>query len=417
MNSPTYDVTVETLVFGGDALGRLPDGRAVFVPYALPGETVRLRIVEEKAHHARGALVEVLQASPQRITPRCAHFGVCGGCHYQHLAYTDQLTAKTTILRDQLQHIGGMEAIPLQPPVASPQEWYYRNTVQFHLAQDGKLGYHRAGTQVVFPIKECFLPNPPLTDLWGQLAFEPIADLQRIHLRAGAGDDMMLVLESDDIQAPEMTVEGLPLSVVHLSPAGVIVMAGSDHIMMEIAEKRFHVSAGSFFQVNTGAAQLMVEHILENLALTGKETLLDVYCGVGLFSAFLAPHVGRIVGVENSPSACDDFTINLDAYDHVELYQDAAENALPQLDLHPEIALVDPPRAGMAKGALQGLLQLAPNTLVYVSCDPATLARDARNLIKGGYQLKRITPFDLFPQTCHIESVSIWKHKGVDRIE
>ncbi|MBN1538470.1 MAG: class I SAM-dependent RNA methyltransferase [Anaerolineales bacterium] len=406
MTSPTYDVTMETLVFGGDALGRLPDGRAVFVPHALPGETIRLRVVEEKPHHVRGEVMEVLQASQQRIAPRCPHFGECGGCHYQHLAYSNQLAAKTAIVRDQFRRIGGLENIPLQAIVASPQEWHYRNTVQFHLTPDGKLGYHRGGTQNVFPIQECFLPELALNDIWRQLDFEPIEDLHRIDLRVGADDELMLVLESNDIQAPEMTVEGLPLSVVHLSPAGAIVMAGSDFIDMEVNQKRFHVSAGSFFQVNIEGAQLMVEHVLENLSLTGEETLLDIYCGVGLFSAFLAPHVRRLIGIEVSPSACDDFMINLDAYDNVELYQDAAENVLPQLDVHPEIALVDPPRAGLAKGALQGLFRLAPKTLVYVSCDLATLARDARILCKEGYRLHSITPFDLFPQTCHIESVA-----------
>jgi 23S rRNA (uracil1939-C5)-methyltransferase len=406
MMSFTCDVILDTLVFGGDALGRLPDGRAVFVPYGLPGEKVRLRIVEEKAHHARAELVEVLQASSQRIAPRCSHFGECGGCHYQHLAYENQLAAKTAILRDQLQRIGRLESVPLQAPVASPVEWNYRNNIQFHLTPDGKLGYHRAGTQQVFPIQECFLPEDPLGNLWPQLNFEPIADIQRIDLRVGADEALMLILQSDDIQAPEMIVEGLPLSVVHLSPAGAIVMAGSDHIEMEISGQRFHVSAGSFFQINSVVATLMVKHILENLALTGNETLLDVYCGVGLFSAFLAPRVSRLIGVESSSSACDDFVINLDAFDNVELYQDAAENVLPQLDVHPDIALVDPPRAGLARGALQGLLQQSPKTLVYVSCDPATLARDARTLTQAGYRLQSITPFDLFPQTGHIETVA-----------
>lgn len=409
MSTSIFDVTLNTLVFGGDALGRLPDGRAVFVPYALPGETVRLRIVEEKPHHARAELLEVLQAAEQRISPRCMHFGECGGCHYQHLVYANQLAAKTAILRDQLRRIGGLENIPLQTPVASPQEWHYRNTIQFHLAADGKLGFHRAASEEVFPIRECFLPETTLLDIWERLTFEPIADLKRIHVRAGANEDMMLVLESDDIQAPEMTVEELPLSVVHLSPAGAIVMAGSDHMMMEIGEKRFQVSAGSFFQVNNSVAHLMVDHILKNLSLSGKETLLDIYCGVGLFGAFLAPQVDRLIGVESSSYACDDFVINLNDYDNVELYQDAAENVLPQLNISPEVAIVDPPRAGMTKGALQGLLRLAPRTLVYVSCDPSTLARDMRVLVNSGYRLESITPFDMFPQTCHIESIAIMK--------
>lgn len=408
MTEPTYDVILNTLVFGGDALGKLPDGRAVFVPYALPGETVRLRLVEEKPHHARAELVEVLQMVSQRIKPRCTHFGMCGGCHYQHLAYADQLAAKSAILRDQLRRIGGLDDIPLLPPVASPQEWHYRNTVQFHLTEDGKPGYLRANTQDVFAIQECFLPETPLNDLREQLVFDPLLDLKRISLRMGTDCDLMLILESDNIQAPQLTVEGLPLSVVHLSPAGKIVMAGSDHIMMEICHKRFHVSAESFFQVNNGAAQRLVDLILQNLTLSGDETLLDIYCGVGFFSAFLAQRVKHLIGIESSASACDDFAVNLNAYDNVELYQDAAENVLPQLDMKIDVAIIDPPRAGMAKDALQGLLRVAPHTLVYISCDPATLSRDAHLLMQGGYRLQSITPIDMFPQTCHIESISFW---------
>jgi 23S rRNA (uracil1939-C5)-methyltransferase len=189
MSISTYNVKLDNLVYGGDALGRLPDGRAVFVPYGLPGETVRLRIVEEKAHHARAELLEVMQASPQRIAPRCVHFGACGGCHYQHMAYSDQLAAKTAILKDQLQRLGGLADVPVRPAVASPQEWNYRNAVQFHLNREGRLGYHRAGTQAVLPIQECFLPEPSLADLWPQLVFEPKSGISRLNLRLGMDDD------------------------------------------------------------------------------------------------------------------------------------------------------------------------------------------------------------------------------------
>lgn len=410
MNQTIYEVELQTLVFGGDALGRLPDGRAVFVPFGLPGEKVRVSLVEDKPRHARAEIIEIKQSSQQRTTPRCVHFGECGGCHYQHLTYANQLAVKAAILRDQFRRIGDMQDIPLQPPVASPREWHYRNTVQFHLTDNGEPGYHRAGSQEVFAIRECFLPEILLNDLRSQLTFESNPSLQHIELRAGTDDEIMLVLESDDMMAPELTVEGLPLSVVHLSPAGKIVMAGSDHITMKIAENRFRVSAESFFQVNSGMAQLIVEHILQSLPFTGSETVLDVYCGVGLFSAFVAPRVSRLIGIEASPSACDDFTVNLDAFDNVELYQDAAENALPQLDVHPEIVIVDPPRAGMAKTALEGLLHLKPQKIVYISCDPATLARDSRLIFDGGYRLLQITPFDMFPHTCHIESVSYWEN-------
>ena len=181
---------------------------------------------------------------------------------------------------------------------------------------------------------------------------------------------------------------------------------------MEVLDKTFQVSAGSFFQVNTEMAAKMVGHILERLpeyqTLSPEITMVDVYCGVGLFSAFLAPHVGRLIAIEANPSAASDFEVNLDAFDHVELYEAPAGRALPHLDMRPDLVLVDPPRAGIDRYALDALLKLMPPVLVYISCDPATLARDARRLTKGGYRLEKITPFDLFPQTYHIESISFW---------
>lgn len=149
--------------------------------------------------------------------------------------------------------------------------------------------------------------------------------------------------------------------------------------------------------------------MLDSLPLPA-ETILDVYCGVGLFSAFLAPNVKRLIGIESSPSACEDFVINLDEFDNVELYEALAEDALPVLDIHPEVILVDPPRAGLDRRALDAILALKPRTLAYVSCDPSTLARDARRLIAGGYHLKQVTPFDMFPQTYHIESISLFEN-------
>jgi 23S rRNA (uracil1939-C5)-methyltransferase len=151
----------------------------------------------------------------------------------------------------------------------------------------------------------------------------------------------------------------------------------------------------------------MVSHLLERLHLSPQTTLIDVYCGGGLFSAFLAPRVGRLIGIESSPSACKDFAVNLDEFDHVELYEAPAEDVLPHLDAKPDAILVDPPRAGLERRALDGIATLNPQTIAYVSCDPATLARDIARLIANGYRLVEVTPFDLFPQTYHIESISI----------
>jgi 23S rRNA (uracil1939-C5)-methyltransferase len=161
--------------------------------------------------------------------------------------------------------------------------------------------------------------------------------------------------------------------------------------------------------VNTPVAEKMVKHLLANLPLTPAITLFDIYCGVGLFSAFLAPRCGRVIGVESSPSACEDFSVNLDEFDHVELYEGLAEEVLPHLEVSPDLVLVDPPRAGLEKRVVDGILKLSPQVIAYVSCDPSTLARDAKRLIEGGYKLKQVTLFDLFPQTSHIESISIFE--------
>jgi 23S rRNA (uracil1939-C5)-methyltransferase len=402
------EVTLDSLAYGGDALGRLPDGRLVFVPYALPGETVVVRLTEEKRRHARAELVDVLTSSPERVAPRCRHFGVCGGCHYQHMDYAAQLAAKQAILKEQLQRIAGIQDPPLRPTVPSPQAWGYRNHVQFHLAPSGALGYHKARSDQAFPIQECHLPEEPINVVWPQLEFDLLPDLARIGLRLGAGDEIQLILESSQPDPPEISVEDIPLSVVHVSPWGALVLAGSEQIEIEVLDRSLQVSAGVFFQANRQVAERMVAHILECLPLEPGKTLLELYSGVGLFSAFIAPRVKRLVCVESSPQACADFEANLEAFDNVELYEATAERVLGSLELRPDAVLVDPPRAGLGRGVTAGILTLRPQVLAYASCDPATLGRDARQLVAGGYHLEHVTLFDAFPQTYHIESISVW---------
>lgn len=398
------------LVYGGSAMGRLPDGRAVFVPFALPGEKVRVRLIDEKRGHTQAELLEVMIPSPDRIRPRCRHFTLCGGCHYQHLLYQGQLSAKTEILQEQLQRIGGIQSPPVGAIVPSPQAWNYRNHIQFHpvpsaIPGSRGLGYLAPDSHTVIPIEECYLPEAVLADLWPRLDLEPIPGLERIGLRLGVEDDVMLILEGREIQPPEFSVD-MPLSAVKLDDHGTVVLAGDQTLMMEVHGRQFQVSPGSFFQVNTPMAAAMIDHLLTLLPPAHDLTMMDIFCGVGLFSAFLAPRVKRLAGIELSPSACQDFAVNLDEYDHVELYQGAAEYILPALSFKTDGVVVDPPRSGLDRRALQAILALRPGFIAYVSCDPATLSRDLRRFIDGGYQLQSVTPFDLFPQTYHIESIS-----------
>lgn len=426
MASDRWTVRLERLVYGGDALGHLPDGRIIFVPYALPGELVEVRITEEKRGYARGAPLVIREPSPERIPPRCKHFFSpqagenavpCGGCHYQHLPYTAQLKVKSDLLREQLVRHGRLPDPPLRPAVPSPRAWEYRNHVQFHLTAQGRLGFMgafpAAGNGIV-AISECHLPEAPLNAFWPLLDFEAGVNVQRVGLRLGTEEEILLVLESDSALPPELAIEA-GISVVHVWEENILVLAGEGYLQMEVeaatrppVSRSFRVSAPSFFQVNTPLAGQMAAYLLDRLPLSPNTTVLDVYCGVGLFSAFLAPHVGRLIGIELSPSACEDFVVNLQEFDHVELYEAPAEAVLPVLSAHVDIAIVDPPRSGLAKKALEGLLRLAPPLIAYVSCDAATLARDARQLSQHGYHLLEITPFDLFPQTYHIESISLF---------
>lgn len=408
---PTYDIQLEKLTYGGEAMGRLPDGRAVFVPFGLPGENVRLRLVQDKQSFARGELLEVLTASPDRIDPKCKHFGKCGGCHYQNLPYEKQLQAKAEILRDQLQRIGKIAEPPIKPMVASPLEWNYRNHMQFHLTAEGKLGFVNSKGNSTFPIEECHLPEVGINSFWPELQFDSNKDFERVSVREGREEELMVVLESEKLEAPEIEIEA-DVSVIHLFDEHPVVIAGRDYFVINILETDFRVSATSFFQVNTKMSEKMVEHLLAKLPVTSETTLLDVYCGVGLFSRFFAPKCKLVIGIESSQSACEDFAVNLDEFDNVELYEGAAEEILPGLAGRFDSSaymIVDPPRAGIEKHVLDALISIKPKVVAYVSCDPSTLARDAARLINGGYRLVEVTPFDLFPQTYHIESISIFE--------
>jgi 23S rRNA (uracil1939-C5)-methyltransferase len=404
-DSDSFVVTMTTLVYGGHAMGRLPDGRAVFVPYCLPGETVRVRLLEEKRGHAKAELIEILETSPDRIPPRCTPAAACGGLHYQHIAYPRQLEFKREIVRDQLERIGRQSNVNVEPVVPSPKTWHYRNNVQFHVTPDGKLGFVEPGTNQVVPAVDCPLAEEPLNVIWPQLELEPGTGIERISLRLGADEDILLLLEGLEVNPPEFSIEDLPVSAVYSGPAGPILLAGSDYLILEALNRQFKVSAGSFFQVNIPQAEAMLQFVLDQVQLGGDEEVLELYSGVGLFSAFLAPRARHLVAIESTPSSTDDFVYNLDEFDNVELYEAPVEHALQGLNLLPEIVLADPPRAGLGRKVVEQLLKINAPRIVYVSCDPATLARDIRQLVEAGYHLEKVNPFDMFPHTYHIETI------------
>ncbi len=405
-----FIVTLDKLVYGGKAMGRLPDGRAVFVPYGLPGETVRLRLTKEARRHAKGQLLEVLSSAPRRIAPRCPHFGDCGGCHYQHLPYDAQLQAKEAIVRDQLQRIGKVKAPPMQAIVPSPAAWHYRNHVQFHQAKDGRLGFVRATGESVLPVTTCLLPMQPIADFWPQIDLEPLPGLERLSLRADSRGELMLTFHAPPDALPQVVSEA-GVSIAHVSQGEVLILAGEEYLVFEVLGREFYVSPGAFFQVNTPLAETLIRRLLEMVTLPA-DLILDVYSGGGLFSAFLAPHCRQLIAIEASPAACRDFALNLDEFDHVSLYEAPAEMVLPALDVHPDLAVVDPPREGLHPAVLDALVRAAPREIAYISCDPATLARDVARFARQGYALQTLIPFDFFPQTYHIETLSLFRRKG-----
>jgi len=393
--SAPVEVRFSSLVYGGWALGRLADGRALFAPYLLPGERALVRVTESRTGYARGRPVELLEGSPLRVVPRCRHFVECGGCHYQHLHYDAQLEAKQQVLREQLARLAGLEDPPLLDPLPSPVPWNYRNHLRFHRAAGGGPGFRSFRSSQVVPITECHLPEPALAARWPQLPPSPAG--KRWVLRSGT-DGPPAAWQPEEASRPEASRQ--------VPPVRFDLPCGS-----------FRVSPDSFFQVNTPMAARLAEEVLLQVegglqdAAKGA-VILDLYCGVGLFTRALAPHVGSVTGVELSPAACADFRHNLRGLDNVRLVRGDVREILPRLSMRPDAAVADPPRAGLGPAVVRALAALAPGLLAYVSCDPATLARDARQLAQEGYALRRIRLLDLFPQTYHLETLSIWSRTG-----
>lgn len=399
---------IHSLVYEGYGISRLPDGKVIFVPFVMPGETAEARIIEEKRGHALTELVKIIEPHPQRTTPRCAHFGVCGGCHYQQIPYQLQLEYKQAIFKEQLQRIAGIEAPVIKEIFPSAKDWGYRNSLHFSLSPGGKLCFADLYRNQPFEVRECHLPLPDIATFWPQIEFESGTKLERVEVRQNQDGGMMLVLRGSEGELPEVETEA-PVSIVHLGGKDQVVMAENDYLIMCVMEKDFKVSAGSFFQTNLDGAGTLVSAVRDAVIQSPCSSIMDVFCGVGLFSAFLADDSEHIIGIESSLSACDDYAVNLDEYDNISLYQGKAENIIPLIKEKPDCIIVDPPRAGLKHEAAQALIEKSPNLLVYVSCNPSTLARDARNLAEGGYNLESSTLVDMFPQTFHIESVNTFK--------
>jgi 23S rRNA (uracil1939-C5)-methyltransferase len=401
---------LQALDLSSDAVA-VDHGRVIRVPLGIPGEIVRVELADEDKRHPRARLLEVAKSAPERVTAPCQHFGTCGGCHWQHISYEGQLRFKHDNLYTQLQRIGKQAQPVVRPVMGMAQPWSYRNHVQLGFDPQGVLGYKALRSHEIVPIEECWITHPLLDQLWAALEIEP-QGIASISLRAGVNtQEQMILLEGSEDTPPELEVD-LAVSCVYQQPdGGLLVLAGDDHFHERLKGSLFRVSAPSFFQVNTEQAELLLDVVHAYLDPRPDDTVLDAYCGVGTFAVSLAPHVAHVLGIEESPWAVEDAVVNGAGQENIELIEGAVEEVLPQIDDTFSAAVLDPPRAGCDHAALQALARKRPARIVYVSCDPATLARDVQRLSDLGYALVEAQPVDMFPQTFHLETVALLKRK------
>jgi 23S rRNA (uracil1939-C5)-methyltransferase len=437
------------LAAGGDAFGRY-EGRAVFVTGGLPGELVRARVMQYHKSFARAEVVEILRASPDRVAPPYPELGASGGFRWQFLAYSAQLLWKARIVREQLLRIGHFADPQVRPTLGMPEGadlWAYRTVTQFAVGADGAIGFLRAGSHDVIDMPDCPLAHPDLAAIyrdvrawlratWGERAAEVVS---RFSLRIGLSDGSELEDASGLVTLEAGTglakgdrqgiCDGALASSPHLAGALLVdparrqrlAIAGRDYVYERVLSRAFRVSSGSFFQVNGAQTPILLQQALDAAAIRPGERALDGYSGVGLFSLFLAERAAHVSAIESAPSAVADARANAEAnsVSNVTFLEGQVERVIDQLvraDEPIDIALVDPPRAGCDPRVLSAIQGFAPRALVYVSCDPATLARDLRLFCEtGDYQLAWVQPVDMFPGAAHIECVALCErvhHQG-----
>ena len=424
-------LTIEKLIYGGDGLARLPAdehgrGKAAFMPFVLEGEQVEARIVEEKPGFARAEAAKILQASKQRIEPACPYFQRCGGCHYQHASYEHQLEIKAQILKENLRRIAKLE-LDRELIVHRSPPWNYRNRSRFQIktAPEFATGYYKFGSHELLPVEACPISSPlinrGLEALWRWGRADGARDVREVELFADAEDSQLLIEAScapglEANRAQELTErmrETIPQAAgvaIFASPdAGKrgnghpekIASAGAEALEYKTPNASYRVSAGAFFQVNRHLVGELV-----NLVTEGQrgEVALDLYAGVGLFSSALARRFAQVIAVEASQISHADLAHNSPA--NVKAVRATSEQYLQKAGrLRAELVVVDPPRSGLGAEVRRALVKSAVPRIIYVSCDPATLARDLGELLGAGYRVEQAHLVDLFPQTYHLESV------------
>jgi len=435
------ELQVDRLSYGGRGVARA-DGYVVFVPYTAPGDVVRARLVRAKRSFGEAEVVEVLKPSADRVSPPCPYFGRCGGCTWQHLRYEAQLAAKEQIVRESLERLGGLREVPVRPILPAPQPFGYRNKMEFAFHPEATLGLHLPGHfDRVLEIDSCLLPSPVASALLrevksfvrerGLSCYDPRTRqglLRHLVYREARRTGQVLVAV---VTAPGTFPEGPELArrlaerhpevrgvlwaqSSALSDAVVVdrleVLWGEATIEEELGGLRFRIGLETFFQTNTEQAERLVQLALELADLAGTERVVDLYCGVGTFTLALARRAHFAWGVEVVPSAVQAARENAAraAVQNVEFLQGEVRHVLPELVARtgpPDLVLLDPPRSGAGGKVMRKVGRASPRRVVYVSCNPTTLAPDLRELLPFGYSVRVVQPVDLFPQTYHVETV------------
>lgn len=378
-------LTLGDMAFEGGAVAHDGD-RVIFVDYGLPGEEAVVELHTERAGVFMGRVVEVLKPSPHRVEAPCRYFGQCGGCNWQHIDYQHQLDLKRHIVREQLRRIGRFADAPVSPTVGADNPWAYRNHIRFTAKPKGEIGFIQRGTHRFLRIDECLIADPWINALLPKLQGHG-AGLHQVAIRRGVNTGDVLV--QPDLSAIDPSIP-----------------AAKKYYEEELLGHRFRISGASFFQTNSPQAERLVRLAQERLALQPGDTLADAYAGVGTFAVILAPYVRRVIAIEESHAAVADAAVNTEGIANIECHEGKVEDVLPGIEETVNALILDPPRQGCHAGALDAALHLRPERIAYVSCDPSTLARDLRLLVDGGYELRDVTPVDMFPQTYHIECVA-----------
>jgi 23S rRNA (uracil1939-C5)-methyltransferase len=422
--SEIAELKIEKLVYGGEGLGH-HDGRAVFVPLVVPNEVVSISPVEQKKKFVRGRLTGIVTPSPARTTPPCPHFGTCGGCHYQHISYEEQVGYKTGILRETLARLGrvswnGPIAAHASPPFG------YRNRAQWKIARHAgtpAIGYYEHSSQRLCPVAECPVVSPLMAqtlavlsrlvregklsaDLHEAEAFTDHSDAKLLlnlsyEQRAAAAEELALVLRAE--------LPGLETLLVHDRRADRFDLSGPGHLCYRVGDFDYQVGHLSFFQSNRFLLQELINLVLGDAR---GSLALDLFAGVGLFTLPLAHRFQRVVGVESNAAAARDLKANLQQSGAASPAARCAnvEAFLARWNDSPDLVVLDPQRLGVPAPALARLIKLAPRAISYLSCDPATLARDLATLVgtdekPGSYRISEVHLVDIFPQTYHIEAL------------